>query len=94
MHLKLTLIFTIKNILSYDNPTLFYQIIPKLDHSKINKLVKEIDCKKNCKGYHSWTHLLSILFYQFTKNDSIRYISSTLRSATQNLNNSGINKEI
>ena len=49
------------------NITLFSQIILKLDRSKFNKIVKDKETDKHCKGYNSWTHLVSMLFCQFAK---------------------------
>lgn len=72
------------------NITLFSQIISKLDRTKFNKLVKEKQTDKHCKGYNSWTHLVSMLFCQFAKSQSVRDISNGLRSATGNLNHLGI----
>ena len=74
------------------NITLFSQIISKLDHSKFNKLVKIKQTDKHCKGYTSWTHLVSMLFCQFAKSQSVRDISNGLRSATGNLNHLGIER--
>ena len=74
------------------NITLFSQIISKLDRSKFNKLVKEKQSDKHQKGYSSWTHLVSMLFCQFAKSQSVRDISNGLRSATGNLNHLGINR--
>ena len=74
------------------NITLFSQIISKLDRSKFNKLVKDKQTDKHCKGYNSWNHLVSMLFCQFTKNQSNSDISNDLRSATGNLNHLGVNK--
>ena len=68
------------------NITLFFQIFSKLDRSKFNKLVKAKQIDKHCKGYTSWTHLVSILFCQFAKSQSVRDISNGLRSVTGNLN--------
>jgi len=72
------------------NITLFSQIISKLDRSKFSKLVKEKQTDKHSKGYNSWTHLVSMLFCQFAKSQSVRDISNGLRSATGNLNHLGI----
>jgi hypothetical protein len=72
------------------NITLFSQIISKLDRTKFNKLVKDKQTDKHCKGYNSWTHLVSMLFCQFAKSQSVRDISNGLRSATGNLNHLGI----
>jgi hypothetical protein len=72
------------------NITLFSQIISKLDRSKFKKLVDEKQTDKHSKGYTSWTHLVSMLFCQFAKSQSVRDISNGLRSATGNLNHLGI----
>ena len=74
------------------NITLFSQIISKLDRSKFIKLVKDKQTDKHCKGYSSWNHLVSMLFCQFTKIQSIHDISNGLRSATRNLNHLGVNQ--
>jgi len=74
------------------NITLFGQIISKLDGLKFKKLVSEHQTDKHQKGYNSWTHLVSMLFCQFAKSQSVRDISNGLRSATGNLNHLGVNK--
>lgn len=74
------------------NLTLFSQIISKLDRSKFSKLVATHQTDKHQKGYNSWTQLVSMLFCQFAKSQSVRDISNGLRSATGNLNHLGINK--
>jgi len=72
--------------------TLFSQIISKLDRKKFDKLVKERGTDKHQKGFTSWTHLVSMLFCQFAKSQSVRDISNGLRSATGNLNHLGVKK--
>lgn len=72
------------------NITLFSQIISKLERSIFSKLVKEKLTDKHQKGFNSWTHLVSMLFSQFAKSQSVRDISNGLRSATGNLNHLGI----
>lgn len=74
------------------NLTLFSQIISKLDRVEFGKLVKEKQTDKHAKGYDSWTHLVSMLFCQFAKSQSVRDISHGLRSATGNLNHLGVSK--
>lgn len=74
------------------NITLFSQIIQKIDRSIFKKLVKEKQTDKSCKGFDSWTHLVSMLFCHFAKSTSVRDISNGLRSATGNLNHLGISK--
>jgi hypothetical protein len=74
------------------NITLFSQIISKIDRSKFSKLVKTKQTDKHQKGFNSWTHLVSMLFCQFAKSQSVRDISNGLRSATGNLNHLGIQR--
>jgi hypothetical protein len=74
------------------NLTLFSQIISKLDRTIFNRLVNEGETDKHNKGYNSWTHLVSMLFCQFAKSQSVRDISNGLRSATGNLNHLGVQK--
>tara|TARA_R110001583_G_scaffold39260_9_gene125998 strand:+ start:1758 stop:2285 length:528 start_codon:yes stop_codon:yes gene_type:complete len=74
------------------NITLFSQIISKLDTSKFKKLVKAHQSDKHQKGFNSWSHLVSMLFCQFAKSQSLRDISNGLRSATGNLNHLGMCK--
>lgn len=72
--------------------TLFSQIISKLDSSLFKKLVKGHQTDKHQKGFNSWFHLVSMLFCQFAKSQSVRDISNGLRSATGNLNHLGVLK--
>ena len=74
------------------NITLFSQIISKLDRLVFNKIVKSRQTDKHNKGFNSWTHMVSMLFCQFAKSQSVRDISNGLRSATGNLNHMGIQK--
>jgi hypothetical protein len=74
------------------NVNLFSQIISKLDRSSFKKIVFEKETDKHQKGYSSWIHLISMLFCQFAKSQSVRDISNGLRSATGNLNHLGIER--
>ena len=74
------------------NITLFSQIISKLDRGIFNKLVDQRETDKHQKGFTGWTHLVSMLFCQFAKSQSVRDISNGLRSATGNLNHMGVEK--
>ena len=74
------------------NVTLFSQIIHKIDRTLFNKLVLEKQTDKGCKGFNSWTHLVSMLFCHFAKSTSVRDISNGLRSATGNLNHLRVNR--
>jgi len=72
------------------NITLFSQIIARLDRSMFSKLVKNGHTDKHHKGYNSWSHLVSMIFCQFAKSQSVRDIGNGLRSATGNFNRLGI----
>lgn len=74
------------------NITLFSQIIKKIERPIFKKLVEVKQTDKACKGFDSWTHLVSMLFCHFAKSTSVRDISNGLRSATGNLNHLGIAK--
>lgn len=74
------------------NVTLFSQIISRLDRSKFKNLVKSHQTDKHQKGFNSWSHLVSMLFCQFAKSQSLRDISNGLRSATGNLNHLAMNR--
>jgi len=74
------------------NIILFSQIIKKIDRSIFKKLVKAKQTDKGCKGFDSWTHLVSMLFCHFAKSSSVRDISNGLRSATGNLNHLGVSR--
>ena len=45
------------------NFTLFSQIIAKLDKNSFKNLVIDLQTDKSNKGFNSWTHLVSMLFY-------------------------------
>lgn len=72
------------------NITLFSQIISRLDKNIFKKLVNLHQTDKYSKGFNSWTHLVSMLFCQFAKSNSLRDISNGLKSATGNLNHLGV----
>jgi len=72
--------------------TLFAQVIQRLDRANFTRLVKKHDSDKHQKGHTSWTHLISMLFCQFAKSQSVRDISNGLRSATGNLNHLGLSR--
>ncbi len=74
------------------NLNLFSQIISKLDRSSFKNFVREKETDKHQKGYSSWIQLISMLFCQFAKSQSVRDISNGLRSATGNLNHLSIRK--
>lgn len=74
------------------NLTLFAQIIKSLCRNSFKNLVKEYDTDKHSKGIDSWTHLITMLFCQFSKLNSLRDVTNGLRSASGNLNHLGLQK--
>jgi hypothetical protein len=72
------------------NYTLFSQIIGLVDRKYFKELVSRKDTDKYCKGFDSWSHLVSMLFCHFAKSLSVRDISNGLRSATGNINHLGM----
>jgi hypothetical protein len=74
------------------NYTLFSQIIGLVDRKIFKKLVSQKNTDKYCKGFDSWSHLVSMLFCHFARSLSVRDISNGLRSATGNLNHLGMKK--
>ena len=89
---QIALSFTTNPVPCMSNLNLFSQIISKIDRNPFRKLVKEKGTDKHQKGYDSWTHLISMVFCQFSKSQSVRDISNGLRSATGNLNHLGIQR--
>lgn len=70
--------------------TLFSQIIKRLDRHIFRTIVKEKGTDKHSKGINSWTHLIAMLFLQFSASNSLREICNGLRSATGNLVHLGV----
>lgn len=68
------------------NITLFAQILQTLDRISFRKLVSNHQSDKHEKGINSWTHLVTMLFCQFSKLNSLRDVCNGLRSASGNLN--------
>ena len=72
------------------NITLLAQIVQYLDKGLFKNLVNKHQSDYRCKGFDSWTHMLSMVFCHLAKSSSVRDISNGLRSATGNLNHLGI----
>lgn len=58
----------------------------------IRKIIRTAGTDKHCKGYDTWSQLISMSFCQFSCCDSVRDISNGLKSATGNLNHLGISR--
>ena len=72
--------------------SLFSQVLKQIDRSIFNKLVAKHKTDKYTKGINTWTHFVAMLFMQLSKVDSLRDISTGLRSATGNLSHLGVEK--
>lgn len=68
------------------NITLFAQVLQTLDKVSFKKRVAEHQTDKHEKGINSWTHLVTMLFCQFSKLNSLREVCHGLKSASGNLN--------
>ena len=74
------------------NITLFAQVIRLIPREIIQRLVKKHDTDKHAKGFNSWSHLVTMIFSQFSGSVSLRQISEGLQSATGNLNHLGLSR--
>lgn len=74
------------------NITLFAQVIGQLPKGIIRSIICKAGTDKHCKGYNTWSQLISMIFCQFSNCDSVRDISNGLKSATGNLNHLGISR--
>ena len=74
------------------NVSLFSQVLQLVDRQIFDKLVRKHQSDKYSKGINTWTHFVSMLFMQLGKLDSLRDISTGLRSATGNLSHLGVFK--
>jgi len=72
------------------NLTLFAQIIQTLCRNSFNTLTEKHQTDKYNKGIDSWTHLITMLFCQFSKLNSLRDVTNGLKSASGNLNHLGL----
>lgn len=72
--------------------TLFAQIIQTLDRFSFSSLVGTYQTDKHAKGFTSWTHLVTMLFCQLSKLNSLRDVCNGLKSASGNLNHLGVGR--
>ncbi len=75
------------------NVTLFSQILQHINRNSFNKVVEKYSTDKHSKGINSWTHLVTMLFSQFAKCQSIRETTNGLLSILGNLNHLGIQRK-
>lgn len=75
------------------NVTLFSQILQNINRNIFIKAVEKYSTDKHNKGINSWTHLVTMLFSQFAKCQSIRETTNGLLSVLGNLNHLGIQRK-
>jgi hypothetical protein len=63
-----------------------------LDRFSFTKLVVAHQTDKHHKGINTWTHLVTMLFCQFSKLNSLRDVCNGLKSASGNLNHLGVTR--
>ena len=66
-------------MLSESNTTLFAQVIRLIPREIIQRLVKKHSTDKYAKGFISWSHLVTMIFSQFSGSVSLRQISEGLQ---------------
>jgi len=76
------------------NITLFAQIIQLLNRNEFKTLVSKYQADKYTKGINTWTHFVSMLFFQFAKANSLSEISNGLKATSGDLNHLGIQKKV
>ena len=47
------------------NITLFAQIVRKIPREIINSIFRKYNSDKFCKGFNTWSHLITMIFCQF-----------------------------
>jgi len=72
------------------NLTLFAQIIQTLCRNSFNTLTEKHQTDKHSKSIDSWTHLITMVFCQFAKLNSLRDVTNGLKSASGSLNHLGL----
>ena len=75
------------------NVTLFSQILQTINRNIFTKVVEKYSTDKHNKGINSWTHLVTMLFSQFGKCQSIRETTNGLLSILGNLQHLGIQRK-
>lgn len=70
--------------------TLFSQVLQLLPKEQIKKIINDHGTDKCSKSFDTWSHLVSMIFCQFTDCNSLRDISHGMRSAQGNLNHLGV----
>jgi hypothetical protein len=76
------------------NITLFSQILQKVRRDSFNSLVEQHQSNKHSKGNDAWSHLVTMLFCQFAKCESLNDICNGMRSATGDHNHLGVSKSM
>lgn len=70
------------------------QLLDIIPRSEFRKLVKETESDKSCKGFNTWTQLVSMIFAQITNVTGLRSIEKALNSNAKSLYHLGISKQL
>ena len=70
--------------------SLFSQMLGIISRHGFEQDVRELKADRHAKGFNSWTQLVSMLFCQLAHAQSLREISSGLRSCLGKLNHLGL----
>lgn len=71
---------------------IFVQIMNLIDKTAFSKLVNQTDSDRYYKSFHSWTHLVTMLFGILSRCDSMGEVCEGLRGMSGKLNHLGLNQ--
>jgi co-chaperonin GroES (HSP10) len=73
-----------------NNTSIFGQVLQFISRYDFEKAVKTYNADKHLKGFSNWSHFTSLLFGQFSGLDSLRSITGSLSTVTNQLYHLGI----
>ena len=79
-----------KNSKFFDQP-IYGQLIKSLDCEKIVEISRKYDGEKYVKSFDGYTHLLTMLYVEIQRFDSLREIEKSMTAEVRKLHHIGIN---
>ena len=76
--------------MSVPHPSLFSQLLGLVDRNTFGRLVRETGAESRSKGFASWDQFVAMLFCQLAGAESLREISSGLRSCEGKMRHLGL----
>lgn len=70
----------------------FNQLLSMIPRSFVQKLSKELSCDRYCKTFHSYDHLVTMLYSSFHCCNSLREVTTGMLVASNKLLHLGLNK--